>query len=120
MFLQQMKDATPQANHQSDLRHLFAYRPDAMRHLFAFTQAVMPCALGRLGSPRGSRRATGRSGAPQAGVPLHASTAGGGGTGVADGRLAVALADPEPEPPLPPPPPPPQRVAERTGWFAAS
>lgn len=41
MFLQQMKDATPQANHQSDLRHLFAYRPDAMRHLLAFTQAVM-------------------------------------------------------------------------------
>jgi hypothetical protein len=59
MFLQQMKDATPQANHQSDLRHLFAYRPRAMRHLLAFTQAAMPCALGRLGSPRGSRRATG-------------------------------------------------------------
>ena len=31
MFLQQMKDATPQANGQSDLRHLFAYRPDVTR-----------------------------------------------------------------------------------------
>ena len=41
MFLQHLKDATPQANGQSDLRHLFAYRPDSMRHLLAFTQAVM-------------------------------------------------------------------------------
>lgn len=41
MFLKQMKDATPQVNGQSDLRHLFAYRPDAMRHMLAFTQTVM-------------------------------------------------------------------------------
>ncbi len=41
MFLQHMKDATPQANGQSDLRHLFAYRPDSTRHLLAFTQTVM-------------------------------------------------------------------------------
>ena len=41
MFLQALKDATPQVAGQSDLRHLFAYRPDAMRHLLAFTQAVM-------------------------------------------------------------------------------
>jgi hypothetical protein len=41
MFLQQMKDATPQANGQSDLRHLFAYRPDAMRHHLAFTPVAM-------------------------------------------------------------------------------
>lgn len=41
MFLQEIKDATPQANGQSDLRHLFAYRPEVMRHLLAFTQGVM-------------------------------------------------------------------------------
>lgn len=41
MFLQEIKDATPQANGQSDLRHLFAYRPDVTRHLLAFTQGVM-------------------------------------------------------------------------------
>jgi alkylhydroperoxidase family enzyme len=41
MFIQAIKDATPQANGQSDLRHLFAYRPDATRHLLAFTQQVM-------------------------------------------------------------------------------
>ena len=45
MFLQQMKDATPQANHQSDLRHLFAHRPDAMRHLLAFT--IQPGRVGQ-------------------------------------------------------------------------
>jgi alkylhydroperoxidase family enzyme len=41
MFLQQMKDATPQVDGQSDLRHLFAYKPESMRHLLAFTQEVM-------------------------------------------------------------------------------
>ncbi|HVZ48783.1 MAG TPA: hypothetical protein VG916_08375 [Gemmatimonadaceae bacterium] len=41
MFLQQIIDATPHADGQSDLRRLFAFRPDAMQHLLAFTQAVM-------------------------------------------------------------------------------
>lgn len=41
MFLQHIVDATPQANGQSDLRHLFAYRPESTRHLLAFTQSVM-------------------------------------------------------------------------------
>lgn len=41
MYLQELVDATPQANGQSDLRRLFAYRPEATRHLLAFTQAVM-------------------------------------------------------------------------------
>ena len=41
VFLEAIKTATPQANGQSDLRHLFAYQPQSMRHLLAFTQAVM-------------------------------------------------------------------------------
>ena len=41
MFLQALKDATPQVNGQSDLRHLFAYKPSSTRHLLAFTQSVM-------------------------------------------------------------------------------
>ena len=41
MFLEQIKTATPQVDGQSDLRHLFAYQPRSMRHLLAFTQAVM-------------------------------------------------------------------------------
>lgn len=41
MFLKEIVDATPQADGQSDLRRLFAYRPDATRHLLQFTQAVM-------------------------------------------------------------------------------
>ena len=41
MFLKEIVDATPQADGQSDLRRLFAYRPEAMRHLLMFTQAVM-------------------------------------------------------------------------------
>ena len=41
MFLQEIVDATPQANGQSDLRRLFAYKPDTMRHLLSFTQSVM-------------------------------------------------------------------------------
>ena len=41
MYLRQMKDATPQVNGQSDLRYLFAYRPETMRHMLAFTQSIM-------------------------------------------------------------------------------
>ena len=41
VYLQQLKTATPQADGQSDLRHLFAFQPQSMRHLLAFTQAVM-------------------------------------------------------------------------------
>ena len=41
MYLQELVDATPQVAGQSDLRRLFAYRPEATRHLLAFTQAVM-------------------------------------------------------------------------------
>ena len=41
MFVQHLKDATPQVNGQSELRHLFAYSPDSTRHLLAFTQSVM-------------------------------------------------------------------------------
>lgn len=41
MFIQHLKTSTPQVNGQSDLRHLFAYRPQTTRHLLAFTQSVM-------------------------------------------------------------------------------
>lgn len=41
MFLKAIVDATPQANGQSDLRRLFAFRPESMRHLLCFTQSVM-------------------------------------------------------------------------------
>jgi alkylhydroperoxidase family enzyme len=41
MFLQAIVDATPHANGQSDLRRLFAYQPETMRHLLMFTQGVM-------------------------------------------------------------------------------
>jgi alkylhydroperoxidase family enzyme len=41
MFVSEIKDATPQANGQSELRHLLAYKPDSTRHLLAFTQSVM-------------------------------------------------------------------------------
>jgi alkylhydroperoxidase family enzyme len=41
MFIRHLKDATPQANGQSDLRHLFAYDPDRTQHLLRFTEAVM-------------------------------------------------------------------------------
>ena len=41
MFLQEIVDATPQCNGQSDLRRLFAFKPETMRHLLAFTQSVM-------------------------------------------------------------------------------
>lgn len=41
MFIPQLKAATPQVSGQSDLRHLFAYRPQTTRHLLAFTQSVM-------------------------------------------------------------------------------
>lgn len=41
MFLSHLKDATPQVDGQSDLRHLFAYDVSRTRHLLQFTQAVM-------------------------------------------------------------------------------
>jgi alkylhydroperoxidase family enzyme len=41
MFISHLKDATPQANGQSDLRHLFAYDPGRTQHLLRFTQEVM-------------------------------------------------------------------------------
>lgn len=41
MYLDEIVQATPQANGQSDLRRLFSYRPESMRHLLAFTQSVM-------------------------------------------------------------------------------
>jgi AhpD family alkylhydroperoxidase len=41
MFVTAIKDATPEVNGQSDLRHLLAFNPDSTRHLFAFTQSVM-------------------------------------------------------------------------------
>jgi alkylhydroperoxidase family enzyme len=41
VYLQQLKTATPHADGQSDLRRLFAFQPHSMRHLLAFTQAVM-------------------------------------------------------------------------------
>ncbi|HWH51590.1 MAG TPA: hypothetical protein VN651_08595 [Gemmatimonadaceae bacterium] len=41
MFIKEIVDATPQADGQSDLRRLFAFRPDATRHVLQFTQAVM-------------------------------------------------------------------------------
>lgn len=41
MFVSQIKDATPQANGQSDLRHLLAFNPNSTQHLLAFTQLVM-------------------------------------------------------------------------------
>lgn len=41
MFVSEIKDATPQANGQSELRHLLAFKPDSTRHLLVFTQSVM-------------------------------------------------------------------------------
>ena len=41
MFIAHLKDATPQADGQSDLRHLFAYDPARTQYLLQFTQAVM-------------------------------------------------------------------------------
>jgi len=41
MFISHLKDATPQADGQSDLRHLFAYDPARTQHLLQFTQEVM-------------------------------------------------------------------------------
>ena len=41
MFVSELKHATPQANGQSDLRHLLAFKPDSTGHLLAFTQSVM-------------------------------------------------------------------------------
>jgi hypothetical protein len=41
MYIAHLKDATPQADGQSDLRHLFAYDPSRTQHLLEFTQATM-------------------------------------------------------------------------------
>ena len=41
MFIRHFKESTPQANGQSELRHLFAYDPSRSGPLLAFTQAVM-------------------------------------------------------------------------------
>jgi hypothetical protein len=41
MFVQHFKDTTPQADGQSDLRHLFAYDGGRSQHLLEFTEAVM-------------------------------------------------------------------------------
>jgi alkylhydroperoxidase family enzyme len=41
MFIAHLKDSTPQADGQSDLRHLFAYDPGRSRYLLQFTQEVM-------------------------------------------------------------------------------
>ena len=41
MFIPHLKDATPQALGQSELRHLLAYDPDRTEHLLRFTQEVM-------------------------------------------------------------------------------
>lgn len=41
MFIAHLKDATPQADGMSDLRHLFAYDPSRTQHLLQFTQAAM-------------------------------------------------------------------------------
>lgn len=41
MFIPHLKDATPQALGQSELRHLLAYDPERTQHLLRFTQGVM-------------------------------------------------------------------------------
>ena len=41
MFIPHLKESTPQAKGQSDMRHLFAYDPSRTKHLLEFTQAVM-------------------------------------------------------------------------------
>jgi alkylhydroperoxidase family enzyme len=41
MFIPHLKDATPQALGQSELRHLLAYDPERTQHLLRFTQEVM-------------------------------------------------------------------------------
>jgi alkylhydroperoxidase family enzyme len=41
VFIPHFKDATPQADGQSDLRRLFAYDPDRTQHLLRYTEAVM-------------------------------------------------------------------------------
>ena len=41
MFIDHLKHSTPQADGQSDLRHLFSYDPGRSRHLLQFTQEVM-------------------------------------------------------------------------------
>jgi alkylhydroperoxidase family enzyme len=41
MFIQHLKDATPQVLGQSELRHLFAYDATRSQPLLQFTQQVM-------------------------------------------------------------------------------
>ena len=41
LFIPEIKTSTPQADGQSDLRHLFAYDPARTQYLLQFTQAVM-------------------------------------------------------------------------------
>jgi alkylhydroperoxidase family enzyme len=41
MFIQHLKDATPQVLGQSELRHLFAFDVSRSQHLLQFTQQVM-------------------------------------------------------------------------------
>jgi hypothetical protein len=41
MFIPHFKTSTPQANGQSELRHLFAYDPMRSQALLQFTQHVM-------------------------------------------------------------------------------
>jgi alkylhydroperoxidase family enzyme len=44
MFIQYLKDATPQVEGQSELRHLFAFDASRSRPLLQFTQEVMRAA----------------------------------------------------------------------------
>ena len=41
MFLPEIKKSTPAVNGMPEILHLFAFRPNATRHLMAFTQEVM-------------------------------------------------------------------------------
>jgi alkylhydroperoxidase family enzyme len=41
MYITHLKEATPQANGQSELRHLLAFDPSKTKHLLLFTQEVM-------------------------------------------------------------------------------
>ena len=41
MFVPEIKTATPEVNGMPEILHLFAFKPNATRHLMAFTQEVM-------------------------------------------------------------------------------
>jgi len=41
MFIPEVKAATPEVNGMPEILHLFAFKPNATRHLMAFTQEVM-------------------------------------------------------------------------------